>query len=75
MQLSGAKDPADEIYAGLLRPKAGRRFVELDLVIENQRGEGEALAVRRPVVTLPLRLDRPKMARSASPGSRCSSLP
>src|SRR5439155_24832830 len=32
-------------FAGLLRPRAGRRFLELDLVIENQRGEGEEIAV------------------------------
>jgi len=46
VQLTAAKDPADEIYAGLLRPEAGRRFLELDLVIENQRHETEEIEVR-----------------------------
>jgi len=45
-QLSEAKDPADAVFAGLIRPEAGRRFLEFDLDIENQRGEGEVIAVR-----------------------------
>ena len=46
VQLTAANDPADEIFAGLLRPEAGHRFLEFDLDIENQRGEGEEIAVR-----------------------------
>ncbi|TLZ76896.1 MAG: DUF4352 domain-containing protein [Methanobacteriota archaeon] len=46
MNLSEAKDPADELYASLIRPEAGRRFLEFDLDIENQRGEGEVVTVR-----------------------------
>src|SRR5206468_3768015 len=46
VQLSEAKDPADDVYAGLIRPEAGRRFLEFDLDIENRRGEGEVIGVR-----------------------------
>ena len=46
VNLSEAKDPADELYASLIRPEAGRRFLEFDLDIENQRGEGEVVTVR-----------------------------
>ena len=52
VQLTAAKDPADEIFAGLLRPGVGRRFLELDLAIENQRGEGEEIAVRTSLFSL-----------------------
>ena len=33
VRLTAAKDPADEIFAGLLHPEADRRFLEFDLVI------------------------------------------
>ena len=52
VQLTAANDPADEIFAGLLRPGVGRRFLELDLAIENQRGEGEQIAVRTSLFSL-----------------------
>jgi hypothetical protein len=41
VQLTATTDPADEIYAPLLRPQAGQRFLEFELAIKNERGEGD----------------------------------
>jgi len=46
VRLTAAKDPADDVYAPLLRPQAGHRFIEFELLIENQRGEGEDIEVK-----------------------------
>lgn len=46
VRLTAANDPADATYAPLLRPEAGNRLLELELIIENQRHEGEEIVVR-----------------------------
>lgn len=45
VQLTAATDPADEIYAPLLLPQAGQRFLEFELVITNERHEDEEIPV------------------------------
>lgn len=57
VQLMAAKDRADELYAPLLRPEADGRFLEFDLIVENQRGEDEEIAVRTPAFSMRDRTD------------------
>ncbi len=45
IQLTRATDPADENFAPLLSPEAGGRFVELELVIKNERAPGEIIPI------------------------------